>query len=461
MMFELTAGFEIDGVWWTGRNSRHAVAGRLIRSPTDGLRLNLSGRLRQSREGPLSAITGWSENGKALTLLNPIRTSRHGSVPGYSRDDYVANFLLIGRHFYSQRAVRASSIELECSHIDRWIDHDAFELSPSSEPTLRYRKWPGLEINIPDTGLTAKLAIRDRYERKRARAFHWMLVPSFTIERVKPWDLESLLEQVRRARALLTLLIGAPVVVRRVTAHGEEESVDEKLLPGMKTRKSFEIVFTPPWPATEEELHPLEFFVLFADLSPHFAAVMSNWFVKARDLGPVVSLLMGALGESLPLEFLFLCLMQALESLHRRRGSGRYLDPKAYHRVRARLSEAIPSHLPDDLKQSLKKRLEFGNDYSLRRRMKELRGRLPAKLAGMLTTEYIEQIVQTRNHYTHYPKRRQAAVLSDKDAVAATYRLTGILYVLMLQEIGLPEALIEKLVTTNKRFLHLLETQVY
>lgn len=69
----------------------------------------------------------------------------------------------------------------------------------------------------------------------------------------------------------------------------------------------------------------------------------------------------------------FTDMVHALEGLHRGVRGGTFIDSKEYEeKVLPTLIGAIPDEIDSDLKQALKKRLEYGNELSLRRRLKEL-----------------------------------------------------------------------------------------
>ena len=69
------------------------------------------------------------------------------------------------------------------------------------------------------------------------------------------------------------------------------------------------------------------------------------------------------------------------------------------------LTAAIPSEIDGSLRTAIAARLKFGNEYSLRRRLRTLFAE-DAEVLELLVpdpTRFISAIVDTRNEFTHFP----------------------------------------------------------
>ena len=109
----------------------------------------------------------------------------------------------------------------------------------------------------------------------------------------------------------------------------------------------------------------------------------------------------------------FLNLAQASEALHRMLYGGRYMEPKDYtDTVCASLLEAIDSStkefdLSEEFSSSLKNRLSYLYEFSLRKRLKELiRENKECLPEGFLNSRklrenFVEAVVYIRNALTH------------------------------------------------------------
>jgi len=68
----------------------------------------------------------------------------------------------------------------------------------------------------------------------------------------------------------------------------------------------------------------------------------------------------------------------------------------------------IPDNINADFKKSLQARLRYGNEFSLRTRLREVIRRIKNILdfefvtSGKKRDEFINKVVDTRNYWTHY-----------------------------------------------------------
>jgi len=144
------------------------------------------------------------------------------------------------------------------------------------------------------------------------------------------------------------------------------------------------------------------------DIESRLPAVFGAWLEGAERLSVVRSLYFsGTYGKSF-LELRLLAFTQAAEAYHRRVHEGRdlYMDAAAYAQdVLPLLQGAIPAGLDAAHRQVLRKRLQYGNEFSFRKRITGLFRAHEAALAAAIPDpcSWIERIVEYRNALTHHP----------------------------------------------------------
>jgi hypothetical protein len=107
-------------------------------------------------------------------------------------------------------------------------------------------------------------------------------------------------------------------------------------------------------------------------------------------------------------------------------------------RRREALTDAIPAGTDSSLRQALARRLEYGNEFALRRRLSELL-KLLVGSSDAVTTDpktFVEAVVAERNYPTHYPLG-QSEPMQPFECVYEAYRLRAFLTLLLLAEVGL------------------------
>lgn len=132
-------------------------------------------------------------------------------------------------------------------------------------------------------------------------------------------------------------------------------------------------------------------------------------------------------------------LCQAIESFHRRITEGLYVQPAEYEQIRQQMSSAIPPLINSDLRAALKKKLEHGNEFSQRKRLKELVRTLPPSLRWRADfgPTFVDDIVDTRNYYTHCLTRAPVNLLRGERLWTETRRLELLARMLLWREMGL------------------------
>jgi hypothetical protein len=113
------------------------------------------------------------------------------------------------------------------------------------------------------------------------------------------------------------------------------------------------------------------------------------------------------------------------------------------------LIAAIPPSTPPDLAESLKKgKIKYGNEHSLRKRLRLLLCSLEDDTVAMVTdrpSQFCEDVVATRNYYTHYTSELESKAFVEVDLYPVCERLRVLLTIVLFREIGLEESLIRQI----------------
>jgi hypothetical protein len=164
------------------------------------------------------------------------------------------------------------------------------------------------------------------------------------------------------------------------------------------------------------------------DIRPRAQQVFSAWLGRAEDLRVVRSLYLSAAYGKGFIEVKLLALAQAAEAYHRRFYDGVYMREGDFEkRVFEPLKAAIPRDVNSSLGQALRSRLQYANEYSFRRRLRDLFTEHDAALATVapIPCQWVSRIVEHRNSFTHHP------VIEDQPALDRT-ELLKCIYVLRI-----------------------------
>src|SRR5690242_4169080 len=171
--------------------------------------------------------------------------------------------------------------------------------------------------------------------------------------------------------------------------------------------------------------HSNYFLFTFKIIQENFQEILSNWFNAKTKLEPTINGLTEAFSVREQLsEFKFLNLAHALETYHQRKEKEN--RGKASQTLFQKRLEALSNLIPPEIKFLLFKPSE---------------------------KEFIENIKNSRNYYTHYSEEKEATALKGSDLFYLSERMKIFLVCLILKEIGFTDAEVVKTILRKGVFL--------
>ncbi len=443
----LLDSFERDGEWWLpGDGMPEKVFGRASFDPAGGVRLKTlrpfpeEGRREIGRRFRPPLILGFWGYGTPVTLY---RATRVGTVrPSGSNfgSEFYARYAVDGYHFQAEEDATLFSLEVGFTDLEEWAGHHPFAgtIPVPGNRCTGYREMRPVEAEVGS--LRAKLTVRSDMKS-------WALVPMKTLrwEHRAVFEIEPEEEKPPRwyrdvlggLQDLLTLLVGRPVypsaAEAQVRLRGGSSRADlffdggsrqpGTALPSARLSRDSDVLL--PLPQIRHDL----------------PRALEIWFAKRELLAPVYDLFFGVLfGPGVGPEYQFLSLAQALETYHRRtRPESRYLAEAEYGRRYEEIVGALPDDLPRPLKSKIKDVLKYGNEWSLRKRLKDIFDELPGGVVEDGGGDFVEAVVNTRNYLTHYTEELRGRALHGTALSGAADELRRLVAFLLFRELGLDE----------------------
>lgn len=461
MMARLDAPFHQEGWWWLPEAPSDKFPGVLSYNGGD---LKLSARGNLDAAGLISAraqvttplLYGNLGGGYPVSACNAIpgpiefgATSRDGALA--ASQTFTCEAAVMGAHVASADfEVRVGSASFE--NLEVWTQAEAFGVNtPASgsravEITLaRPAEW---EYDLPSIDATARFfakvytpaADAPGWQRTEAAIERWI-----EIEPRNPQPYRWFSEQFWLVRLLLSVVMGTPTWARAV--EGEVLSLDDSY-------RDASLLLLDKRPREPVRLHarhlPFPLPRVVQD-SPDF---LEHWFARMSKAKTSVELFIGALQnpDSYPHQR-FSSMVHALEAFHRQMKGGRYLSDAEYQPIEQRLLAALPEELDRSHRDALKNKIKYGYQYSLRKRLNELRTDLTPALQQVVSPDlkrFLERVVVTRNYFTHWeldPDKQPPFPASE--LMPAATRLSRLLTFHLMLEMGVTSASIEE------RFGHL------
>lgn len=458
--------FEYQGTWWLPENPKNKVQGTLKFDPKEGAFLDLIGSFKDVTQLTTSLepviILGIAE-GKILTLYRCYESRSRLNVPGTLNTSFWVSFIFVGCHFNHEEDIVFNNLSVNYSHLAEWTWITGFKFKIEADSKKQLKEY-GVTYSFPEI-ISAKignLEISLEHGFKdggdRIEEYHLKQTTFIKIKPEFPLHFNRYQhDMLYHIQNFLSLGIGKaayPLVLNGKSEHHKRTSQDGKII-----YEDIGIYYSiRDIPDMSKRLHPLDMFFSFSDISSEFEKCLNNWFGKAEILKPVYDLYFAILYSSkMYLQHQFLSLTQALEAYHRRVHGGKYVSDEDYSEIYGVLINAIPGKINTDFRDSLKRRLQYHNEFALRKRFKEVFEKCGDVTSFLISNpdNFIEDVVNARNFLTHYDKSLEAKAKDGNELYGIVERTKFLLEICFLMQLEMPMDKIKTLVSRNQRYQHL------
>jgi len=462
----LNEPFETSGEWFLPEAPIRKIAG-ILRYTAARIELQLHESLTPLRQGKTiidnrvityPVVHGTTRDGEAVTLLTAHRAGwsfKFGSGGLRNPEKLISSFLLIGAHIPKDFLFHKMSFRVPGLQI--WLSR------PNIAYAVERQETTGSTINLYRVGGTSKETSRvlsinsnldwyfsyestsDQYTSIAVKVSAWTAVHPDS-----PQSLLWYFEQLDKITTMLTFLAGSPMSPDCIKVSIGEKHQDVSVMVTLRDMKLC------PYNGL------YEFFMPRNEMKVDITDAINRWFEAYPKLLMPIQLANSVLAsDKLWLHVEFLSLMQALEGYHRALFDGNYMEEGNYESVKKTLVDAIPVCLGSDHKDSLRSRIRYGNQISLRRRLVELADGFSGKIRQAVfggDGEIPRSWIDTRNYYTHWDEELSANVLDTQGMYNANVRLRHFLRILYLKILGIPtDAIIKSLSNISSSSQHLIQ----
>ncbi len=467
--YSLLEDFQIHGHWWLPHHPEKRVAGTLTFQSGE-ITLDLLGLIpRETPSNVLSNKSNWASqiiHGSCDAMpFTAFRTHNIGlevnSAGVDSRSKFSAEYLISNSHLESESDLQIKSAAIEYTEFEEWIYSKPLievDRSQRTEGVVNHKLNYPETFEIPITSLDVTLKTQPSFVHSEGH----MSVSAEYQDRVvvsteSILTLSELRKLVFELRNFLALMIGHPIRLRKLEIQSGSETIDTCTIP-----RTSRVFFAQGAESTKPAPRHWEMLFRFCDIKNQLGSVLNAWFARSDQLKAVYDLFLGTLyNDKQFLNFQFLSLIQAIEAFDRIRGTSCYMTEEEYEPIRAALTNAIPAHLSNPFKTSLRKKIEHGHEFSLRKRLRQRLDDLAPGATELVChncSQFIDKIVNTRNYFTHYTDELETlAELNGEKLFFLTQRLRILLTLLLLKDLGLEEGQIVAAIQKNNRLRFILE----
>jgi len=431
-MDRLDKSFLRKGVFWLPESDGHKLSGELRFDQNNGINLALHGVLLHTESPRL--IYGILE-GKACTLFKSYQKStlaHYGSGGTQQLSEYSANYVFLGAHFDPETETHPVML-VSFNHFDEWLHHIAFKYLPQTD---NYKKiacfdpYPSPTARLDAINANLSIGHNVQMSGSSFSSMTWTGTVMFKVEPDSSQPFFFYFEDcVTHLQQLLTLLIGRPMFPTLIQIGKRNDYKD--------------VLFAQPDADRQSNFSFVQMVIKYPEIQHLWPSVVANWFDNLQKFESARTLLFGAIYFNHNVELYFLTLIQALESYSRSAGSAHYMAEEDYRtQVYATVVKAIPSGIDDSLRESLKNKLKYGNEFSLRKRLKLLFEQIPPDLLNLVRfsdPNIISVLVNNRNYLTHYTDELKLHYVKPLALWVLAKGMETILLYLFFQAAGVPD----------------------
>lgn len=475
--------FQYLGIWWRPEDPDQKIAGELAYHPKEGATLKLIGSLNLFIDRSeitlgvtpheIDIILGITPDGREITLYRCSESRKFISPVGVNCFDFKARVVFVGQHFESKSDILFNNLSICYSNLSDWTNLSPFHISCDDE---------SIEMNYSDLVTSVMNFNRISSLINSEEAFQVNYSPledigvnidGFKIDLTSEFECLTDIPESISLRQTTYFKVEpqeplhydeySPKILyhlRNFLSLGIRKSVYPVCIKGQTVASNNVLSFYRIGEWSTEKLHPGLMLFSFADVKDNFEKCLENWVNKSKLLKPIVDLYFASLhNSSMYLEHQFLSLAQALESYHRRKYGGRYLEEGRYEEIYQAFISQIPNDLDKSVKDAFKGKLKYINEYSLRKRLRQLLKSV-TEITDLTIKDpkiFAHTVTQIRNDLTHLNTEE---VLEGYDLARLTRQMKELLEICLLIEIGLPGEKVKDLVI-NSGFSYFHPSETY
>jgi len=433
--------FETMGQWWIP-GSKDVFSGTFRYIPQEEvLELKFIGKLEK---GPIikniKIINGLTVGGQYMTLLNCFAYMDSLRAPGYITTKAIPQFVFVGFCFKTIEEITFNKATYSCYNNEDFMGESGFKSEHiikdnKVEYDLSYKYPEPINFKIEDFDISTTWQIT------------WPSIgPEIDIQEKAGFAIKSskchthiefLNTPITRVNTLLEIIIGERVPIREVTLISEK--IGRTFNDGEFYTQPISLLWnqTISYPLPKRKA-PFELVFSFYEIKNEINNIIQKWHETHQRYKSAIGLFLTVqrMRRELSVEQTFLNLCRVLEVYHRLKSSETYIEPEKYEH----LLENIIGVVPKEHKKYIRQRLQYGNELTLRKRLKMIYDLLPQKIQEKIENKdiFCEKVVNSRNYLTHFDENIKPLKLSSDEMLKYGTIMINMCKALFLLEIGIP-----------------------
>jgi hypothetical protein len=460
--FKLNEEHKFKGIWWFPSSPKVQFSGILNIYPDRGIFLNLMNSFNfeefakketlSSEELKKDIMLGISCNGEEITLQGCSELASSFSPIGVKCISMTASTVLIGAHLEESDDIKFKSISVNLTHLDEWADESGFEIlyTPDVSHSVSYKYLNPIQIskvnnftiflNFEVRG--PKIPTASTMTEAKMKQIAFLKLVSLGEKPLKEY-----MEIIGHIQSFLSLPVRTqvyPLIIKAIKGFKDPKNKEKEIdIP-------IQIIYhIPDIPKKINKIIRHSMLFSLSDVKKKLESLIGKWISNSEFFEAIYDIYFFTLDNPrMLLQNQFLNLIQAIESYHRIIMKNHEISPKKYE-VKI---EKILNNIPNEYKGWLKKKLKYGNEPSLRSRLKQIIKEFSDVTERFISDKrkFIQKVVITRNYLSHLDPKSKKAAAKGGSLFDIIQRLKIILIICLLNHLGFSINDIEKIMKRDK-----------
>jgi hypothetical protein len=451
----------IKAICWREDKPDKRLQGVLEYGPTSGANADLYGHLNDDcfdGKKILERFTlyGLNFKNKPFSLFDSLISGGEINLPGGRSCKISSVFGVVGGHYRSPTEILFKKVEVQFTGLVEWTCMTGVGIKIEENPrsiTATYKVLPAIDLGKFGP-FSARLEISGNVQPD----FHSFNIKegcTFVLEAEQMQPYLAFEEYIYAFQLFLSLAVQHPVRALQIIGNIDKP---RDVIQGTAVFEDFLIIrkiSKSDW--EDDKLIPQFLLFNLHDLHPSPAAIFEKFVERKEKLRAAVDLYFSTIYNDGGLPRVeFLTLAQSLEAYHRAAMPGKYEDDEKYkHGLRTKFWNVVPSP-PDidaDFRIALDNKLNYLNEFSLRKRLKELATKHAAILQELIGTPDKFSIIVSdlRNKLTHSGEGSENPDKDYRKLIKFSEMMALLLEVCFLDEMGFKQDVTKEIIFNRSK----------
>lgn len=339
----------------------------------------------------------------------------------------------IFENYNNETELNFNNIIVQYHNLENWIEKDSFDVTyENNAPTISPTK---KEISYT-YGMGNIKFILDYSTSKKFNSFTIEKKYYIKLEYEMLQDFDQILKNIKTLKHFLTLAMYNQTNFKNISCYINSSNKRNKIN-----------IYSKLFDYTPTEFTRFYSLLYFSDIESK-GDIFERWFDIYDKYKPLFDIYFTNFSENITIEYQFLSYTQALEAYMRKNETFKdnFMDPEEYENIKSELNVYVKnSEMDDDHKQSWESRITYGNEVSLRKRLKDLIRYLKEfditqKITNGDMQGFNDNVVYFRNYYTHYGHDDNPNI---NEVIGLTFDLKLLIELCILNELNLDKEFID------------------